>query len=40
MCEIIVLGVMKMGNTVLTVGIKPSSLAFWASVLPLNHIAP
>ena len=28
---------MKMGNTVPRVGLEPTSLAFWASVLPLHH---
>ena len=36
--NIIVVGVMKMGNIVPTVGIEPTSLAFRVSVLPLNHI--
>ena len=33
-----VVGVRKMGNTVHTVGLKLTSLAFWASVLPLHHV--
>ena len=33
-----VMAVVKMGNTVPRVGIKPTSLAFWASVKPLHHI--
>ena len=32
------MGVMKMGNIVLRVGIKTTSLALWASVLPLHHV--
>ena len=35
---VIVVGEMKMGNIVPRVGIKPTSLPFWSSVLPL-HIA-
>ena len=35
---LIVVGVMKMGNTVPRVGLEPTSLAFWASVLPLHHV--
>ena len=35
---IIVVGVMKMGNTVPRAGIEPISLAFFASVLPLHHV--
>ena len=31
-------GVMKMGNNVPRAGLKPISLAFRASVLPLHHI--
>ena len=31
-------GVMKMGNNVPRAGLKPTSLAFWASVLPLHHV--
>ena len=34
-----VVGVMKMGNIVPRAGIKLTSLAFRASVLPLNHYA-
>ena len=34
----IVVGVMKMGNTVSRVGLEPASRAFWASVLLLHHI--
>ena len=30
--------VMKMGNTVPRVGIEPTSLSLWASVLSLHHI--
>ena len=30
--------VMKMGNIVPQVGIKHTSLVFWASVLPLHHV--
>ena len=33
-------GVMKMGNIVLRVGVEPTSLAFQASVLLLHHIGP
>ena len=33
-----VMSVMKMGNIVPRVGIKPTSLAFWTSVLLLHHI--
>ena len=33
-----VVGVMKMGNTVPRVGLEPTSLAFWASVLLLKHV--
>ena len=33
-----VMGVMKLGNTVPRVALKPTSLAFWAIVLPLHHI--
>ena len=32
------MGVMKMGNIVPTAGIKPTYLAFWASVLLLHHV--
>ena len=32
------MGVMKMENTEPRVGLKPTSLALWASVLPLHHI--
>ena len=35
---IYVMGVMKMGNTMPGAGLEPTSLAFWASVLPLHHI--
>ena len=28
---------MKMGNTVPRTGVEPTSLAFWASMLPLHH---
>ena len=31
-------GVMKMGNTVPTAGLKPTSLSLQASVLPLHHV--
>ena len=31
-----VMGVMKIGNTVPRVGLEPTSLAFWAIVLPLH----
>ena len=34
-----VMGVMKMGNNVPSVGLEPTSLAFQASVLPLHHVA-
>ena len=34
----VVVGVMKMGNIVSRVGIEPTSLAFWAIVLPLHHV--
>ena len=34
----IVMGVTKMGNIVPRAGLKPTSLAFWASVLPLHYI--
>ena len=34
-----VMGVMKMGNTVPRVGLEPTSLAFWASVLSLHHVS-
>ena len=34
----IVAGVMKMGNTMPRAGLKPTSLAFRASVLPLHHV--
>ena len=34
----IVMAVMKMGNIVTRVGIKPTSLAFRASVLPFHHV--
>ena len=33
-----VMGVMKMGNIIPRVGIKPTSLAFSASVLQLHHV--
>ena len=33
-----VVGVMKMGNVVSRAGIEPTSMAFWASVLP-HHVA-
>ena len=33
-----VMGVMKMGNTAPRAGVEPTSLAFWASVLPVHHI--
>ena len=33
-----VMGVMKMGNSVLRAGIKPTSLAFGATVLPFHHV--
>ena len=36
-CDNIV-GLMKIGNIVPRAGLKPSSLAFWASVLPFHHI--
>ena len=36
--HIYVMGVMKMGNTVPRTGLKPTSLAFQASVLPLHHV--
>ena len=29
---------MKMGNTVLKAGLKPTSLALWASLLPLHDV--
>ena len=29
---------MKIGNTVPRLGLEPTSLAFWASVLPLHHV--
>ena len=32
------MSVMKMGNIMPTVGLKPTSLAFWASVLQEHHI--
>ena len=35
-----VTGVTKMGNIVPRAGLKPTSLAFWTSVLPLHHIGP
>ena len=35
---IFVVGVMKMGMTVPRAGLKPTSLAFRASVLPLYHV--
>ena len=38
MCHATVVGVMKMGNTMPRVGLEPTSLPFWASVLPLHHI--
>ena len=34
------MGVMKMGNIVPRVGLEPTYLAFWASVLSLHHIGP
>ena len=34
----IVVGVMKMGNTVPRVGLETTSLTFWATVLPLHHM--
>ena len=34
------MGGMKIGNIVPRAGIKPASLAFWASVLRLQYIAP
>ena len=33
-----VMGVMKMGNTMFKAGLKPTSLASRASVLPLHHV--
>ena len=33
-----VVGVMKMGNMVPRVGIEPTSLTFWATMLPLYHV--
>ena len=33
-----VMGVMKMGNIVPRAGLKPTSLAFWASMLPLHQV--
>ena len=33
-----VVGVMQMGNIVPRAGLEPTSLAFWASVLPLHHV--
>ena len=38
MCIYIVVGVMKMGNTVLRVGLEARSLVFRASVLPLHYV--
>ena len=35
-----VMGVMKVGNIVPRVGLKPTSPAFWVSVLPLHHSLP
>ena len=32
------MGVMKMRNTLPRVGLEPTSLAFWASVLALHYI--
>ena len=32
------MGVMKMGYIVPRVGLEPTSLAFWASVLPFYHV--
>ena len=32
------MGVTKMENTVPRAGLKPRSLAFWASVLPSHHV--
>ena len=34
----IVMGVMKMGNTVPRAGLEPTSLTFRASVLPLHNV--
>ena len=34
----IVMGVMKMGNTMHRAGLEPTSLAFRASELPLHHV--
>ena len=34
----IVMGVMKIGNTVPRVAFEPTSLAFWASLLTLHHL--
>ena len=34
-----VMGVMKMGNIVPRARIKPTSLTFWVSVLPVHHVA-
>ena len=36
--ETSIMGEMKMGNSVPRAGIEPTSLAFWASVLPLHHV--
>ena len=36
-CHGRVMGVIKMGNTVPRVGLKPTSSALWASVLLLHH---
>ena len=33
-----VFGVMKMGNAVPRVGLEPTSLAFWVSVLPSHQV--
>ena len=35
---IYVVGVMNMENIVPRVGLKPTSLAIWASVLPFHHV--
>ena len=32
------MGVIKMRNIVPRAGIEPTSLPFWASVLPLHHV--
>ena len=36
--NVCVVGAMKMGNTMPRAELEPTSLAFWASVLPLHHI--